>query len=159
MSAPATSEALRILLISTDEATRLQVSDAVRRVANGGSSGSPTDQAPARSEGLQPQIILLDDALGDMDPAWLVQRLASGAPDAAILALVGEGAIAAGAAGTPAGVQDVLHKPVSAAELIPAIGRVLVRTATVKRHQPSDGNVIAFCSTTEEPAARRQRSM
>jgi MinD-like ATPase involved in chromosome partitioning or flagellar assembly len=47
-------------------------------------------------------------------------------------------------------VQDVLHKPVSANELVPAIGRVLVRSGRLPEDALSHpaGSVVAFCATT-----------
>ena len=107
---------------------------------------SQPDQASTRSEGLQPQIILLDEALEGIDLDLLTQRLAFGSPEAAIVALVSGKTPGAGEA-LPPGVQAVLTKPISAEALIPAIGQALVRSG----QRPADeaatrGTLVAFCA-------------
>ncbi len=149
MPGSAVNEALRILLISTDETTRKQVSDALAGRARDWRLFwvSQPDQAPTRSEGLQPQIILLDEALEDVDLDLLVQRLSFGSPEAAIVALVGEKASGAGQA-LPPGVQTVLSKPVTADALIPAIGQALVRSGRrpAESSGAPKGALVAFCA-------------
>jgi pilus assembly protein CpaE len=110
---------------------------------------SQPEQAPTRSEGLQPQIILLDQDLTDADLGLLVQRLAFGSPQAAIL-LLSSGATPSLEAPLPAGVHGYLSKPVTPDGLIPAVGQALVRSGQTDEG-PTDaqsGNLIIVCSVS-----------
>ena len=96
-----TGETLRVLLVSEREEVRDEVGQALA-----GRAGdhrlhwvSQPDLAATRAEDLLPQVILVDEALGDTNPTTLISQLAGRLPSSAVLALVPAGDMEPAAAG------------------------------------------------------------
>jgi pilus assembly protein CpaE len=146
-------ESARILLVSTAEEMR----DAVGEVLTGRAGDyrlywvSHPELAAGRVADLLPHVILIDDALEGTPPSTLVGHLSARMPGAAILALLGPGALAEAREAVLAGARGFLIKPLQADEFIATLRQVVGA-----RHTPVtvpgaagdtiNGRIIVFCA-------------
>ncbi len=88
---------------------------------------------------MQPDLVVLDVMLPDLDGFEVCRRLRAGGDQTPILFLTARDSTADKVLGLTTGGDDYLHKPFSLEELVARIGAVLRRTG----HAPEDGNVMS----------------
>jgi len=152
LATPISGQALRVLLVSTQESVRDKVGEALA-----GWAGeqrifwvSQPDLAPARAQDLVPQVILVDDALAGANAIALIRELAARVPRAAILALVTEEAMGQARQAVLAGARGFVTKPLQADDLVTTLQQVL---APRRRPPPEEeapervaGRIVVFCA-------------
>jgi pilus assembly protein CpaE len=145
-------ETLRVLLVTTEEELRTQVSQALQ-----GRAGdhqvywiAQPQLIATRLKDLLPHIILVDDQLGGADLAQVVRQLASQAPATPILALLDAGALAAARQAVLSGARGFLIKPLVPVDLVATIGQlVAARRVDSGQAAPSadmGGRVVVYCA-------------
>ncbi|MFH1084326.1 MAG: hypothetical protein V1772_00995 [Chloroflexota bacterium] len=142
----------RILLLSASEATRDEVGAAL---AIGGGDHrlvwvSEPDLALSRAQDAAPDIILVDDELGEAKAiATLIERLVSRAPRAAVLTLLGAGALAKASQVVLSGARGFVIKPVQPDDLMTTLGYVMTHGGPAERgaeERTFEGRIIVFVS-------------
>lgn len=151
-------EALRVLLISEDEALRDEVQEALSQASGEVSLYwvSQPELATNRAKDLLAHVTLIDDALGGADAAFLVKQVQAVAPGTVILMLLDETAMAQARAAVMAGARGFITKPLAPGELAENIRELLgQRQFDDKAAQPgaapsssgqSMGRIVAFCA-------------
>jgi pilus assembly protein CpaE len=150
LSSLVAGETLRILLVSTQESVREEVEQALA-----GLSGdfrlywvTRPDLAMVRASDLAPHLIIVDDALGDVDPAELIGQLATSLPTSALLSLVQQDALETARRAILLGARGFVAKPIVADELLGAVRQTIARrgmSAGAPEVGPALGRVIVFC--------------
>jgi pilus assembly protein CpaE len=143
-------DTLRILLVSTEEAVRNQVGDALA-----GRAGehqlfwvSQPDLAPGKVRDVVPQIILLDDeALGARAPT-LTSDLAALIPDVGVILLSSSDAMGLALQAVPAAARGFVSKPIDPDALLGAIREVLSQRGPMAEAPPGEaiGRLVVFCA-------------
>ena len=143
-------ETLRILLVSTQESVREEVEQALAGLPGDFRLYWVTrpDLAMVRASDLAPHLIIVDDALGDVDPAELIGQLAASLPTSALLSLVQQDALETARRAILLGARGFVAKPIVAEELLGA-----VRQTVARREMPVGateagstlGRVVVFC--------------
>ena len=150
MSGLVVGETLRILLVSTHEGIREEVEQALAGLPGDFRLYWVTrpDLAGVRASDLTPHLIIVDDALGDVDPAELIGQLAASLPTSALLSLVQQDALETARRAILLGARAFVAKPIVAEELLGA-----VRQTVARREMPVGatkagstlGRVVVFC--------------
>ena len=150
MSSLVAGETLRILLVSTQESVREEVEQALAGLPGDFRLYWVTrpDLAMVRASDLAPHLIIVDDALGDVDPAELIGQLAASLPTSALLSLVQQDALETARRAILLGARGFVAKPIVAEELLGA-----VRQTVARREMPVGaveagstlGRVVVFC--------------
>lgn len=151
------TEALRVLLISEDEAIRDGVHEALSQ-ARGEVSlywVSQPDLATIRAKDLLPHVTLIDDALGDVNAPFLVKQVLAFAPGTVIIMLLDERAMAQASAAVLAGARGFVTKPLAPGELVANIREALgqrrfdgdvAQSCLDQIDGQSRGRVVVFCA-------------
>ena len=147
--------ALRILLVSTVMGSR----DAVGEALSEGYSDyrlhwvSQPDLVLTRAQDLFPQVILLDDVVGEADAIALTNRMAKQMPDVAVVVLVESDAMDLARRAVLAGARGFVAKPLQAGDLENTLRQVLTQSRTphfsesnVETEEAINGRIIAFCA-------------
>ncbi len=146
-------ETVRILLVSTEEALRDAVGDALT-----GRAGdhrlywvSQPELASGRAADLLPHIILVDDALGGAAPSTLIGQLGARVPGATILALVDPDALGQAREAVLAGARAFVTKPVQPDEFMTTLRQVVTARRTPvpgpnDGDETANGRIIVFCA-------------
>jgi DNA-binding response OmpR family regulator len=119
------SEATRVLVVDDDQDVRKALSNSLRRI------GCEVLQADNGVAGLemvaqsQPQVILLDIRMPQMDGHTFLRRLATTDTDAAVIVMSGDGGMDDVIEVLRHGAVDYLQKPWAASDLIAAVGRAM----------------------------------
>jgi len=150
LSSLVAGETLRVLLVSTQESVREEVEQALA-----GLSGdfrlywvTRPDLAMVRASDLAPHLIIVDDALGDVDPAQLIGQFAASLPSAALLSLVQQNALETARRAILLGARGFITKPIAAEELLGAVRQMIERRgASVGAPEVGSalGRVVVFC--------------
>jgi pilus assembly protein CpaE len=143
-------ETLRILLVSTQESTREEVEQALAGLPGDFRLYWVTrpDLAMVRASDLAPHLIIVDDALGDVDPAELIGQLAASLPTSALLSLVQQDALETARRAILLGARGFVAKPIVAEELLGAVRQTVARREmSVGAAEASStlGRVVVFC--------------
>ena len=144
-------EALRILLISSQERVRDEVGSALASRAGDHRLYwvSQPDLALGRAQDLLPHVIIVDDDAGGVSPVILIAELSLRMPSAAVLALVGSDAIAAARQAVLSGARGFVTKPVQGDDLLSALRQVLTPRAPSVGMDAAEGRagrIIVFCA-------------
>jgi pilus assembly protein CpaE len=143
---------LRVLLVSTEERVRDEVTDAL---ASGSGSHevfwvSQPGLASARAQDLLPHVILVDDALTGANVIPLIRELSARAPGASIVALVRGEDIAQARQAVLAGARGFVTKPLAPEELAATLQQTLGKRPTVPPEEEvstsTRGGIIVFCA-------------
>ena len=150
MSSLVAGETLRILLVSTQESVREEVEQALAGLPGDFRLYWVTrpDLAAVRASDLAPHLIIVDDALGDVDPAELVGQFAASLPSSALLSLVRQDALETARRAILLGARGFITKPIVPEELLGAVRQVVARRgmpAGAPEVGPALGRVIVFC--------------
>ena len=126
MSGLASSEPLRVLLVSPHEQRREEVSGALQAAGEHRCDWvSQSELALRHAQELAPHAVLVDDALDDTGAVALVKILAQALPGSAVLLLAASGAMSVAQAAMLAGARGCIYKPVKADDLICTLSQVL----------------------------------
>ena len=150
MSGLVVGETLRILLVSTQESVREEVEQALAGLPGDFRLYWVTrpDLAMVRASDLAPHLIIVDDALGDVDPAELIGQLAASLPTSALLSLVRQDALETARRAILLGARGFVAKPIVAEELLGAVRQVVARRgmpAGAPEAGSALGRVVVFC--------------
>jgi pilus assembly protein CpaE len=145
-------EALRILLVSTAEAVRDEIGEALARGAGDHRLYwvAQPELAPIRAQDLVPHVVLVDDALGGADATALINQLSARVPGTAILALIEAGAMNRARQAVLAGARGFVTKPLHTDDLIASLRQVLAQRGG-RAQEPDEagsanGRIIVFCA-------------
>jgi len=144
------AEGLRVLLVSAQEGMR----DEVKRALTSHLGDyrlywvSQPDLALVRTFDVVPDVILVDEDLGDVSPVSLIGQLAARVPETATLALVGGDAFALARQAVLAGARGFVTKPVQEEELLAALRQVLTRGGEMPEGAlvGAAGRIVVFCA-------------
>jgi pilus assembly protein CpaE len=144
-------EALRVLLVSREEAVRDEVGEVLTTSAGDHRLYwvSQPDLAGGRAQDLLPHVIIVDDDLGGANPVTLISQLSVRLPATAILALVGPEAVAVARQAVFSGARGFVMKPIQADELVAALRQVLAQRGAraASEHAPGPpGRIVVFCA-------------
>jgi pilus assembly protein CpaE len=145
-------QTLRVLLISTEEAVRDEVVEALKEWPGAHQLFwvSQPDLAAGRAQDLLPHVILVDDELAGAHHASLIRELDRHLPSAGIVALVAEEAIGQARDVVLAGARGFVTKPLDPRELVLSLQQVVQqRRAEPGEREAEDGragHVVVFCA-------------
>ena len=144
-------EPLRVLLVSPHAEMRAELGDALQAVGEHRYYWvSQPDLALTRAQGLAPHVILVDEDLGEVDPAGVVERLAEGSTGSAVIFLAAPNALEAAQAAVFAGARAFVVKPVKGDDLLSTLRQVLGQRVAAPQpvaHEGAAGRVIVFCAS------------
>ena len=145
------AQTLRVLLISTREATRDEVGEALGRAFSDQRLYwvAQSELALPRAQDVMPHVILVDSELDGGNANSLIKTLAPRLPGAAIIAMVEWDAIARASQAVLAGARAFVTKPLQADDLAAAVRQVLAATRATGEAMPQPkpvGHVVAFCA-------------
>jgi len=144
-------EPLRILLVSPRAELRAEVGDALQAVGEHRYYWvSQPDLALTRAQGLAPHVILVDEDLGDVDPAGVVERLAGGPTGSVVIFLAAPDALEAAQVAVFAGARAFVVKPVKGDDLLGTLRQVLGQRIAAPQpvvYEGTAGRVIVFCAS------------
>jgi DNA-binding NarL/FixJ family response regulator len=131
-------ETLRILLVSTQESIREEVEQALAGLPGDFRLYWVTrpDLVMVRASDLAPHLIIVDDALGDVDPAELIGQLAASLPTSALLSLVQRDALETARRAILLGARAFVAKPIVVEEAVSSFFAG-PRAAQAARRSPS----------------------
>jgi pilus assembly protein CpaE len=145
-------ETLRILLISASEALRTEIGEALKQGAGDHRFYwvSQSELVQVRAQDLLPHVVLVDENLGGADMLSLIVQLTTRLPEAAILALVENGAMNRARQAVLAGARGFVTKPLQTEDFLATLRQILAQ----HRAQPQEpegaaaekGRIIAFCA-------------
>jgi pilus assembly protein CpaE len=143
-------ETLRILLVSTQESIREEVEQALAGLPGDFRLYWVTrpDLVMVRASDLAPHLIIVDDALGDVDPAELIGQLAASLPTSALLSLVQRDALETARRAILLGARAFVAKPIVVEELLGAVRQTVARRETPVGAPEAGlalGRVVVFC--------------
>jgi len=144
---------LEILIITTDET----LPEKVERILTAGLSRpfrldwvAAPHLAYTRAQDLLPQVILVDEALGDTDPIPVIRRLASSVSTAAILFLVDRRHAEEASQAVLVGARSFITKPIESDQLLVTIHQVLawqrIPPVAPETVEGVNGRVVVFCA-------------
>ena len=151
MSELAAEATLRVLVVSASEGAQEEVR---ARLAGWARPHrvywvAQPDLASARAQELLPQAIVVDDALAGAHMVALIRELSGRLPGAAVVALVGEEAIAEARQAVLAGARGFLTKPLRGDELAATLEQVLGARRPAGQAQAAEaatGRTVVFCA-------------
>jgi pilus assembly protein CpaE len=148
----ASGKTLRILLISTEERVRDEVTEALTSVSGKHEVFwvSQPELASARAQDLLPHVILVDDALNGAHIVTLIRELSMRSPGASIVAMVrGEDIVQARQA-VLAGARGFVTKPLAPEEIAATLQQTLGKRPAVPTEEEvaasTRGGIIVFCA-------------
>jgi pilus assembly protein CpaE len=146
------NETLRILLISASEALRTEIGEALKQGAGDHRFYwvSQSELVQVRAQDLLPHVVLVDENLGGADMLSLIVQLTTRLPEAAILALVENGAMNRARQAVLAGARGFVTKPLQAEDFLVTLRQIL----TQHRARPQEpegtvaakGRIVTFCA-------------
>ena len=129
--------AARILVVDDEDDIRTTISDILED--EGYAVSVAADGAAARIEvgREQPDLILLDVWMPDVDGITLLREWArDGAPRCPVVILSGHGTVETAVEATRLGAVDFVEKPLSLAKLLRTVAKALTRTPELRRSSP-----------------------
>ena len=146
-------ETLRILVISTREATHNQISEVLsERFDNNHRLYwiSQPELAATRLRELVPQVIVVDDELGGAELAQVVRQLAGQVSNAAVMVLVDAHAMALARQAVLAGARAFVAKPLVGDEFVATLRQVIAEkrgdAGASGEAAANSGRVVVFCA-------------
>jgi DNA-binding NtrC family response regulator len=121
------------LLADDDEAFRTVMAGELRRLSLEVVAAACGADEKARAVALQPQVVLLDLRLPDMNGLEVLKFIAEAVPGCAVIMLTGHGSIDTAIESIRLGAFDYVAKPCPLDELELKIGRALERQSLQKR--------------------------
>lgn len=146
-------QSLEILIITTDET----LPEKVEQILTAGLSRpfrldwvAAPHLAHTRAQDLLPQVILVDDALGDADPIPVIRRLASSVSTAATLFIVDRDHMEEASQAVLVGARSFITKPIDPDQFLVTIHQVLawqrVPSVAPETVEGVNGRVVVFCA-------------